>query len=424
VSQDSRLASKIKSLTTRFASRLSAGRKRVTRRLVREVLLGVQAAKDVKVSQIARSLGENASLLSTEIRLCRRLGDEDLTDTINRRIAWEGAGEVTDETVQALDIGDLRKEHAKRMEHLAEVRDGSTGEIAKGYWLCGMLAAHPYGDKITPLYGELYAAAAEGFRSENDQIFRAIEAVSDATDRGGIYAIDRGGDRWEILNFLLERGLRFVIRQRGDRHLLMSTGRERRASAVPHWSRAREKHLVEIERNGERERLTLTMRVFPTRLPKCPDTPLWLVQIEGFGQKPLLLLTNVPPPRAGSHAQWIADIYLTRWKCEEAYRFLKQAYHLEDVRVRSYTALRNLYVLAHAVFYFVSQVLGAKARLNLLFKKVCEKAQRFYEVASFFQYALADGIHRLLFARPVLPAREPPPTHSRQLLLRFAKPPD
>ena len=103
---------------------------------------------------------------------------------------------------------------------------------------------------------------------------------------------------------------------------------------------------------------------------------------------------------------------------------LKQVYHIEDVRVRSYTALRNLYVLAHAVFYLVSHVLGAKARLNLLFKKVCEKAQRFYEVASFYQYAVADGVYRLLFARPVLPAREPRPTKRRQLLLAFARPPN
>jgi len=373
---------------------------------------------------MARALGERASLLSTEIRLCRRLADEDLTDTINRRIAWEGAGEVTEETVLALDLGDLRKDHAKHMEHLAEVRDGSTGEIAKGYWLCGVLAAHPYGEKITPLYGELYAVSAEGFKSENEQIFRAMDTVSEATDRRGIFAIDRGGDRWEILNFLLKRGLRFVIRQRGDRHLLMSTGRRRRVSAVPYWSRALEKHTVEIERNGDRERLTLTLRVFPTRLPKAPDVPLWLVKIDGFGAKPILLLTNVPPPEGRSHAQWIADIYLTRWKCEEAYRFLKQAYHLEDVRVRSYTALRNVYVLAHAVFYFVSHVLGAKARLNLLFKKVCEKAKRFYEVASFYQYAVADGIHRLLFARPIVPASEPPVPKRRQRLLAFAKPPD
>ncbi len=75
------------------------------------------------------------------------------------------------------------------------------------------------------------------------------------------------------------------------------------------------------------------------------------------------------------------------------------------MRVRSCAALRNLYVLVHATFYFVSAVIAAKAKLNLILKKVCEKAKRFYEVATFFHYAVADGIHRLLFAARRGPTR-------------------
>ena len=101
---------------------------------------------------------------------------------------------------------------------------------------------------------------------------------------------------------------------------------------------------------------------------------------------------------------------------------MKQAYALEDVRVRSYAALRSLYALLNAVFYFVSVILGAKAKRNLIFKKVCEKAKRFYEIATFYQYALADGLHRLLFA--TRHSTPPPPPPSKQLLLDFAKPPN
>ena len=93
------------------------------------------------------------------------------------------------------------------------------------------------------------------------------------------------------------------------------------------------------------------------------------------------------------------------------------------MRVRSCAALRNLYVLVHATFYFVSAVIAAKAKLNLILKKVCEKAKRFYEVATFFHYAVADGIHRLLFAAcraPTLPIRTP---DTAQLHFAFTKPP-
>jgi hypothetical protein len=93
------------------------------------------------------------------------------------------------------------------------------------------------------------------------------------------------------------------------------------------------------------------------------------------------------------------EMYLTRWKCEEGFRFIKQSYQLEDVRVRSLVALRNTVVIVHAIFYFVSVVLGERLRMGILLSKLCAKALRFFEIPSFKQYAVADGIYRTLFGR-------------------------
>ena len=175
------------------------------------------------------------------------------------------------------------------------------------------------------------------------------------------------------------------------------------------WCATDTERVVEVERDGRRTRLVLRLGVMPVKLPERLYTPLWLVVIRGFGAEPILLLTNVGPAKDREHAAFVADVYLTRWKCEEAYRFVKQAYRLEDVRVRSYVALRNVYALVTAVLYFVSVVIGTKAKLNLIFKQVCEKAKRFYEIATFYQYAVADGIHRLLFGSGTGPLPPPPP---------------
>jgi hypothetical protein len=423
MSDDSRLQGKIKRQITRFAGRLTDGWAKPLRRLVGQMLYGIQAAEDVKVSNIARSLNEAIPLIKTENRLCRNLARVDLTDRINRFLVWEGAGHVDADTVLALDLGDLRKEYAKAMEHLATVRDGSTGELAKGYWLCEVIAAHPYGERILPLYGELYSCEAEGFESENAEMLRAIERVGHATDKRGIWAIDRGGDRRKILIPMLDQQLRFVVRQDGDRHILLPGGRKCAVAQAARWCATDLERVVEVERDGRRTRLLLRLGSMEVRLPERTYTPLWLTVIRGFGQEPILLLTNVAPAKDREHAAWIADVYLTRWKCEEAYRFVKQAYRLEDVRVRSYVALRNMYALVTAALYFVSVVIGAKAKLSLIFKRVCEKAKRFYEIATFYQYAVADGIHRLLFGSPGGPAPPPPPSDPDQLLLAFAKPP-
>jgi len=48
---------------------------------------------------------------------------------------------------------------------------------------------------------------------------------------------------------------------------------------------------------------------------------------------------------------------------------------------------------------------------------------RFYEIATFYQYAVADGIHRPLFAARTGPPPPPPASDNRQLVLPFTKPP-
>lgn len=75
-------------------------------------------------------------------------------------------------------------------------------------------------------------------------------------------------------------------------------------------------------------------------------------------------------------------------------------------------------VMVQAVFYFVSVELGRKLKLNILLKKVYEKAKRFFEIPDFRQYAIADGIYRILFGQKIgLLEKSPKPTN--QLLFPF-----
>jgi hypothetical protein len=78
-------------------------------------------------------------------------------------------------------------------------------------------------------------------------------------------------------------------------------------------------------------------------------------------------------------------------------------------------------VLAQAAFYFVSAELGKKLKLHILLKKLFEKAKRFFEIPEFKQYAIADGIYRVLFSSQtgVFPQSTNKP-RTGQLLLPFA----
>ena len=111
----------------------------------------------------------------------------------------------------------------------------------------------------------------------------------------------------------------------------------------------------------------------------------------------MVLITNLEVNIHNSKAiYYIVEVYLTRWKCDECYRYIKQSYNLEDVRVRSYTAIRNTVAMVHAIAYFTSVYMGLSLKLKMAVQKIFILSKRFFGVPTFFQYAMADGICELL----------------------------
>ncbi len=99
---------------------------------------------------------------------------------------------------------------------------------------------------------------------------------------------------------------------------------------------------------------------------------------------------------SGKELYRIVEIYLTRWKCDECYRYIKQSYNLEDIRVRSYNSIRNITVLIHAIAYFTSIFMGVLLKLKVMVQKIFLLSKRLFGVPTFFNYAMADSIYELL----------------------------
>lgn len=415
--QHSKICSRLKAQLTRFSCELTAGLSKPLRNFVGEMLFGIQASQDVKLSNIARSLQEKTPLLKTEDRLSRNLQAPELETHLRARLLQLGSRRVETNTVLCLDLSDVRKEYAHKMEFLDRVWDGSAGEVHLGYWLCSVIGAEVQGSKLTPLYQQLFSVRAQDFVSDNDELLSAIDQLRTHTNGRGIWAMDRGGDRRKLLEPLLERRERFVIRSTGQRLVL---DRRRHRVTIHHLSaRCRLRYrarIIKIEK-GQEKIYELRYGAEPFRLPGREE-PLLLVVVAGFGQEPLLLLTNLSGVRDSQSLWWIVQIYLTRWKIEETFRFVKQSYQLEDIRVMRYQRLKNLVLLMTAAAYFAAAFLGQKLKLKILCEKLLIISQRFFGIPPFRFYALADGIRNLLSgSSPSPPATDPPPSWQLQLLL-------
>ncbi len=145
--------------------------------------------------------------------------------------------------------------------------------------------------------------------------------------------------------------------------------------------------------------------------------PLPWVVVAGFGQAPLRLLAHLGTVRDSQSLWWIVPIYLTRWKIEETFRFVKQSYNLEDIRVPRYQRLKTLVLLMTAAAYFATAFLGPKLKLKILCEKLLIISQRFFGIPPFRFYALADGISTILSRGTASPPADPLDNLQLELLL-------
>ena len=391
-----KLTHKIKQQIGKFTGILAKNLTKPQKRFFKEMLYGIQASKDIKLSSISRSLQEEIPLIKTENRLARNLSSKDISESTNRTISHLGSSRVYENTVLALDPGEISKKYAKKMEHLCKVHDGSEGELSNGYWTCQVVGSNIDDNEIIPMYCEAYSSNAEGFTSSNTQIIKAIDIVSESVGNLGIWTIDRGGDNRKFFEKFVRENKKFCIRLRKNRNVIFKN-RAYNVGAFSRKIKCKGQRKIVYNNQGKEKIRNIRYGAKKIRLPEW-EHEFTLVVVKGFGKDPMLLLTTCEVIMELAESVWnIVEIYLTRWKCEETYRYIKQSYSLEDIRVRSFTAIRNIVTILIAVAYFVIIYIGKNIKMKISMEKILILSKRFFAIPAFSGYAIADGLHSLFF---------------------------
>ncbi|MDI6765189.1 MAG: transposase, partial [Thermodesulfobacteriota bacterium] len=413
---DIRVAGKLREQMVRFSGGLSRGLTKPGVRFVREAVYGIQARQSVMLSEIARSLDERIALKKTETRLSNELGRSGLRECLMENLVALGASRIGEDTLLILDTSDIVKRYARSMEYMARVRDGSTGDIGSGYWTVQVIGAELDEVKVTPLYGHLYSQVAPGFVSENEEMLSAVRLVSRHTEGRGIWVMDRGADRRRLYYPLLDHGLRFITRLKGDRELICGGRSVLAVDVAGRCPTLYAERVVRDERGKER----VYQIEYGYRRVKLPGRreKLTLVVVKGFGEEPMMLLTNVDVRRTRRSCSFVVWSYIRRWQIEDTIRCVKQSYDVENVRLLSYERLQNMIALVECAMYFAAVYLGDRMRVRILAEHALRAARRLFGIPDFRYYALADGIGALLttLKRPFM-ARAAPEMRSLQALL-------
>ena len=147
----------------KFTGIISKGLPKIKCRLVKEVIYGIQASKDVKLSNISCALKVDIQLIKTEDRLSRNLGLCDLTGHLNQQILRLADDKIDDTMVIAFDPGDIMKPYVKTVENHCGIYEGSEHTNANGYHLCQVTAANLSHDRIVPLCFVAYSSQAKDY---------------------------------------------------------------------------------------------------------------------------------------------------------------------------------------------------------------------------------------------------------------------
>lgn len=377
---------------------------RPAQKFVREFLAAMLISRSTVISVICRSVTSNQkSFKALYQKFWRRLDEVNFSDAKVQQQS-RALREIRDDTVIAVDLGDITKPYSKTLECLGRVADGSDDhKIKPGYWTIGAVAVNPKFEEKTPqpLELKIYSSSAEGFSSENTIINEFIADVFQKTRGKGIFTIDRGGDRIRIIQPLCELKGKFVIRLK-DRCLHdVELGRTFRLKEHVE-TRFQLPHEVTVERrckNGKRVPMELRFGFTKVTIPSLKKQgikhEMYLVTAWNHKHKrPMELLTTVPVLNVRDSIAIILN-YLSRWSVEETYRFLKTNSNLEKLQVRSFGKLENMV----AACFLAASITARVARYSSwqkVFESACRRQKKAPGSLFNWMYRAADAISLLL----------------------------
>lgn len=390
------IANKLRNKISRFSGELSKNLDKTCQRFIRESIYGILSQESVMLTDIGRSLKSTVSLKKIEERFCRQLAKPQIQQTLHHQIARHASNQITQDSLLILDISDVKKKYAQRMEYLATVRDGSSakGDLVNGYWTVNVIATQLNSQHIIPVYHGLYSQKAPDFESENDEILDAIDHIGQYTSNRGVWVIDRGGDRDRIFVPLLRKKRQFIIRLVGSRYLI-SGNKAVSALSLAHACTCPYSELIIRVNHGKEEKHRISYGYVQVRLPKKQTVPLYMLVVKGFGEKPMMLLTTLPLRRNRRVLSQILQSYIKRWSIEETIRYLKQSYDFENIRVLSYVRLKNMAAILLAAIYFITTVIDSSNKLKILASHLLKSAKRVFGIPDFKYYALSDGLYNV-----------------------------
>jgi hypothetical protein len=392
VINSNRLGYEIKRDLANFSEKISNGLKRPESKFAAQMLYGILAGNKVHLSEIARSLNENITLKKTIDRLSRNLFHFSEKDTVMDNYISEVKKHINEEqAVIVIDNSDITKPCSPKMEAISDVHDGSTGEIRKGYFTVEAAVLSQDKKMPMPVYEKVFSSAEDGFVSMTHENLCCLKSLSAHFEKNCVRTLDRGFDANDYYRYFLKHDEKFVIRAKKNRNVIY---RKKTQNIMDVAKLYKGNYRMDfMDKHGRKTECKISC--IPVKLCEFPDKDLVLVVVYGFGKEPMLLITNLEVTEKKKLCMIVAKVYLMRWRIEEYFKFKKQQFGLEDLRVMTLQSIRNLNLFATLAAGYIA-IVSAEKEDTIFMLELLECSKRIYDIPKFVFYALGYAIERVL----------------------------
>lgn len=361
-------------------------------KFIYQIMYGLVKSRSIRLSNIARTLNEPV-LLYTEKRLHRNLyGKIDIEKMRTNYLRLVRGRINSKDYIMVLDLLDIRKEYAEKMERLSMVWDGSKKVLHNGYMVIQIeaISKRVKQRRNFPLTLELYSNNETKYKSDNQRVLEEIEKICKFFP-GYIWVFDRGFDRKNIISELNNLPVSYAIRQVGLRNVMY------RGSLVN-----TKKLAAKVELRYKVPLAYVSKRTGKIRYIKAKYNML-KVSIDGSSnslivlkmpKRPrLMLLTNDPDFK---HVKEIIKAYIHRWGCEESTRFLKsrEGFDIEDIRVMKYEGLKRMMTFVLFAYGFLCLLHDTKRKE--VEQAIKENTKNFVGLPRFHYYRTLEAVGKEL----------------------------
>ena len=375
-----------------FSKKICNGVSKPETKFVSDMIYGISKSKDILLSNISEALDEDIKKAYTINRLSDNLC-WDLNPTIDKNYCNMVIESFGENPVFVIDDSDIIKPLGQQFEDLGIVRDGSSKDKSyeKGYHVTEIVGLTENMKQPISIFSSVHSSTSKDYVSANTITFTALDTVISMLDerkRTGIFVHDRGYDNNAFFKYYAKNKQNYIIRLKENR-IVYKNHKWHKITTLRDSRKGKVKMNISFQ-GEQKECYVSVLRVQITAEKRWIN----LILVYGLGETPMMLASNISL-KSKKDLIKVVRCYINRWRIEEYFKFKKQEYHFENLRVRSLKAINNLNKMLSYVIGLIgllSEKIGKREFVN----KIIKESKSLRESVYLWFYQLARGIYNIL----------------------------